>query len=116
MLKSLVFALGLTAMATSSLVTSAPASADDKMATKIDCTQAGSMMTDAAKMGSSTAMTGDVDKDFMATAMEHEKGTNMMMKIEAACGKDPKMKSMAEKAVSDSDARMQMFRNMNTSQ
>jgi uncharacterized protein (DUF305 family) len=117
MLKSLVFALGLSTIAASSFITTAPATADDKMAaTKMDCTQAGSMMSDAAKMGSTTTATGDVDKDFMAMAMEHEKGTNMMMKVEAACGKDPKMKAMAAKAAADSDARMLMFRNQGTSQ
>jgi hypothetical protein len=117
MLKSLLFALSLSAITASSIVCSAPASADDKaMATKMDCSQAGSMMSDAAKMGTSTTMSGDVDKDFMAVAMDHEKGTNMLMKVEAACGKDPKMKAMAAKAVTDSDARMAMFRNQNMSQ
>lgn len=113
--KALVFALTLaTATATASLSSTAPAQAADPMA-KMDCTQAGSMMSDAAK-GSSPTMTGDVDKDFMMIVMDHEKGTAMLMKIEAACGKDPKMKAMAAKQSTDSDARMQMFRNQNMSQ
>jgi hypothetical protein len=41
--------------------------------------------------------------------MDREKGTNMMLHIEAQCGTDPKMKEMAAKAAADSDARMQMF-------
>ena len=116
MLKAFVFALGLSTITASSFLMSAPAAARDDMAMKMDCSKAGSMMSDAAKMGSSTAMTGDIDKDFMVVAMDHEKGTNMLMKIEASCGKDPKMKAMAAKAVTDSDARMAMFRNQGTSQ
>lgn len=116
MTKALAFALALGAMTSWATVSaSAPAAAADAMM-KMDCTQAGAMMSDAAKMGTTTAMTGDVDKDFMAMAMDHEKGTNMMMKVEAACGKDPKMKALAQKSLSDSDARMQMFRNQNMSQ
>ncbi len=117
MLKTLAFALSLSAMALSTAVTSAPAAADDKMMmTKMDCTQAGSMMSDAAKMGTTAMMSGNVDKDFMAMAMEREKGTNMLMKVEASCGTDPKLKAMAAKAMADSDARMAMFRNLGTSQ
>jgi uncharacterized protein (DUF305 family) len=115
MLKSLVIALGLCTFAGSSLVLSAPARADDA-AMKVDCSKAGSMMSDASKMGSSATMTGDQDKDFMVIMMDHEKGTMMMMQVEAACGKDPKMKAMAQKGITDQQARMQMFRNMNTSQ
>ena len=83
---------------------------------KMDCTKAGSMMSDAAKMGGSATMTGDTDKDFMAIMMDHEKGTMMMMKVEAMCGKDPKEKAMAQKGITDEEARMSMFRNMNSSQ
>jgi uncharacterized protein (DUF305 family) len=95
---------------------SAPAAADDTAMKMMDCSKAGSMMSDAAKMGSMTASTGNVDKDFVAMSMEHEKGTNMMLHVEAACGTDPKLKAMAAKAAADSDARLQMFRNMNSSQ
>jgi uncharacterized protein (DUF305 family) len=116
MLKALVFALGLSTIAASSLLTSAPAGARDDAMTKIDCSKAGSMMSDAAKMGTTTAITGDVDKDFMAMAMDHEKGTMMLMKVEAACGKDPKMKAMAAKGIESEEERMRMFRNMNSSQ
>lgn len=122
MFKALVCTLGLSMVAAVSLATPVPAgAADDTMMKsdammKMDCSKAGSMMSDAAKMGSTTAMSGDIDKDFMAMAMDHEKGTNMMMKVEAACGKDPKMKAMAAKAVTDSDARMAMFRNQSMSQ
>ncbi len=115
MLKSLAIALGLCTFAGSSLITSAPASADDAMM-KMDCSKAGSMMSDAAKMGSSTAMTGDQDKDYMVVMMDHEKGTMMLMKVEAACGKDPKMKAQAAKDLAAETERMQMFRNQGTSQ
>ena len=116
MLKALVFALGLSTIAASSLLMGAPAGADDKMMTKMDCSKAGSMMSEAAKMGATATMSGNVDKDFMAMAMDHEKGTHMMMKVEAECGKDPKMKAMAAKEMADSDARMRLFRNQGTSQ
>lgn len=115
MKKAFVFAIALAAVtASASSVATRPAVAADAME-KIDCTQAGSMMTDAAK-GSGPAMTGDIDKDFMMIVMDHEKGTAMIMKIEAQCGKDPKMKAMAAKQASDADARMAMFRNQNMSQ
>jgi hypothetical protein len=40
----------------------------------------------------------------------------MMLHMEASCGKDPKMKAMAAKEAAESDERMRMFRNTNTSQ
>jgi uncharacterized protein (DUF305 family) len=115
MLKTLVVALGLCTFAGSSLVLSAPAKADDAMM-KVDCSKAGSMMSDASKMGGSATMTGDQDKDFMVIMMDHEKGTMMMMQVEAQCGKDPKVKAMAQKAILQENERMALFRNMNTSQ
>ncbi len=48
--------------------------------------------------------------------MDREKGTNMLLKIESQCGKDEKMKAMAMKELSASDARMAMFRNQGMSQ
>ncbi len=116
MFQRLVCALTLTALTAASVCTSAPAGAADAMMAKMDCTKAGSMMSDASKMGTMASMSGDTDKDFMALAMEREKGTNMLMKVEAACGKDPKTKAMAAKAAADSDARMAMFRNQGMSQ
>jgi uncharacterized protein (DUF305 family) len=116
MLKSFVFALGLCTFAGSSLVLSAPAKAADDSMMKMDCSKAGSMMSDASKMGSTATMTGDQDKDFMVIMMDHEKGTMMMMQVEAQCGKDPKTKAMAQKSIAQEQERMQMFRNMNTSQ
>jgi uncharacterized protein (DUF305 family) len=116
MLKSLVVALGLCTFAGSSLALGAPARAADDDMTKVDCSKAGSMMSDASKMGSTATMTGDQDKDFMAVMMDHEKGTMVMMRVEAQCGKDPKMKAMAQKGITDETTRMALFRNMNTSQ
>jgi hypothetical protein len=118
MRKAFLFALALTTIASSSVCTSSSAgAADDKMMmSKIDCSQAATMMTGAANMGGAPTMTGDVDKDFTTIAMAREKGTNMLMKVEAQCGKDPKMKAMAQKFADDSDARMALFRNEGMSQ
>jgi uncharacterized protein (DUF305 family) len=116
MLKSLVVALGLCTFAGSSLVTSAPAGADDHAMMKMDCAKAGSMMSNAAMMGASETKSGDQDKDFMIMMWDREKGTHMMMKIEAECGKDPKVKAMAAKLDAESEARTAMFRNQNGSQ
>jgi len=116
MFKPFLFALGISALTASSLLTAVPAGADDMAMSKMDCSKAGSMMSDAAKMGSSATMTGDQDKDFVAIMMDHEKGTMMMMKVEAACGKDPKVKAVAQKGLVDEEQRMAIFRNMNTSQ
>jgi hypothetical protein len=123
MFTSYARALGLATIVTLPLLLSGIASADDKMGgdkmmmTKVDCTQAGSMMSSAAKMGSAPAMmSGDTDKDFMSMMMDREKGTNMLLKIESQCGKDEKMTAMAMKELSASDARMAMFRNQGMSQ
>jgi phosphodiesterase/alkaline phosphatase D-like protein len=113
--KALVFVLALSStIAASSLLTSGPAGARDDMA-KMDCTQAEAMFTDAVKSHVG-AMTGDVDKDFAMIVMDHEKATSTIMKVEAQCGKDPKMKAMAAKQEADADARMTMFRNQGMSQ
>jgi hypothetical protein len=124
MLKNYTRALALATIAALPLVLNAPATADDKMMsgdkmmmTKIDCTQAGSMMSSAAKMGSAPAMmSGDTDEDFMAMMMDREKGTNKLLKIESQCGKNDKMKAMAMKEADASDKRMEMFRNQGMSQ
>ncbi len=119
--KSFVYALILAAVtASTSVAANAPAAAADTMMNsnsmmKIDCTQASSLMTTAAK-GNPPPMTGNLDKDSMAMMMDREKGTAMMYKIEAACGTDPKMKAMAAKQATDADARMEMFRNSGMSQ
>lgn len=114
MLKAFFIAVGVSTLTATSVLTAAPASADDMMS-KMDCTKAGSMMADAAKMGTTATMSGDVDKDFMVVMMDHEKGTMMMMKIEASCGKNPKEKAMAEQGLTDEEARMQLFRKQGTS-
>ena len=75
----------------------------------IDCSKAGDMMMQAGKMNSSAAMTGDVDKDFVVVGMNQEKGMMMMMQVEMACGKDPKVKAAAAKSMHESEMRLQMF-------
>jgi uncharacterized protein (DUF305 family) len=114
MLKALFIAVGVSTLAAASILAAVPAGADDAMS-KMDCSKAESMMGDAAKMGTTDTMSGDVDKDFMVVMMDHEKGTMMMMKIEAACGKNPKEKAMAQKGLTDEEARMQLFRKQGTS-
>ncbi len=83
--------------------------------TSIDCSKAGDMMTQAGKMDDSATMTGDVDKDFMAMGMMHEKGMMMLMQVEAKCGKDPKVRAAAAKGLRDSEQRLEMFRNQGQS-
>ncbi len=117
MTKALV--LSLTLATAASLSGIASAQSNDSMmksdAMKPDCTQAGTMMSTAAK-GTAMTSTGDVDKDFAAMMMDREKGSMMLLKIEAACGKDPKTKAMAAKEAAAADSRMQMFRNLSMSQ
>jgi hypothetical protein len=74
----------------------------------IDCSKAGDMMMQAHAM-TAPAMTGDVDKDFVANGMVQEKGMMMMMHVEMACGKDPKVKADAAKSMRESEMRLQMF-------
>jgi hypothetical protein len=109
-------AFGLSAFVAASLFVAAPVFADDTMmksdsmmSKKIDCGQAKTMLSNAEAMGTTTAYTGEIDRIILPTLMDREKGTNMMLHIEAQCGTDPKMKEMAAKAAADSDARMQMF-------
>ena len=80
----------------------------------IDCSKAGDMMSQAGKM-ESPPMTGDVDKDFMAAGMVHEKAMMMMMQVEMACGKDPKVKAGVAKSMHESEMRLEMFRNQGQS-
>ena len=106
--------LGLMAAALSVTVLGTAASAQPAMmspepAMTVDCTKAGDMMSQAGKMDSGMTMTGDVDKDFMAMAMMHEKGMMMMQQVEVQCGKDPKVKAAATKSMHDSQMRLQMF-------
>lgn len=80
----------------------------------IDCTKAGDMMSQAGNMPA-PPMTGDVDKDFVAVGMVHEKGMMMMMQVEMACGKDPKVKAAVAKSMHESEMRLQMFRDQGQS-
>jgi len=80
----------------------------------IDCTKAGDMMSQANSMPM-PAMTGDVDKDFVAVGMVKEKGMMMMMQVEMACGKDPKVKAAVAKSMHESEMRLQMFRDQGQS-
>ncbi len=61
------------------------------------------------------AMTGDVDKDYRAMTMAHDKATMMMAQVEVSCGKDPQLKTAASKVLQDASDRLQMFRNQGQS-
>lgn len=91
-----------------------PAAADDAMA-NMDCTQAESMLETAIKTRIGT-LTGDVDKDFATIMMVHEKVGQRISQIEAKCGKNAKMQSMAAKDATSAQQRMDEFRNLGTSQ
>ena len=84
----------------------APAAADDAMTgAAMDCSKADSMMMSVMKPDSSaheSAMhdmkpTGSVDKDFAQMMMMHHQAMVTVLKTEAACGKDPKGKALAQK-------------------
>ncbi len=77
----------------------------------VDCTKAGDTMMQAGKMDGGAAMTGDVDKDFAATAMMHEKSMMVLQQVEVQCGKNAKLKAAAAKGLHDSQMRVEMFRN-----
>ena len=122
MTKSFFFALGLAAATTSAaLLHAAPVAAQPSPAgamagPPVDCSKAGAMMSEAGKMSQTQpAMTGDVDKDFRAMMVPHEKAGMMMAQVEASCGKDPQLKAAAAKALQESSDHLQMFRNQGQS-
>ncbi len=92
-----------------------PASAADA-SESIDCTQAESMLETAVATRVSSAMTGDVDKDFTTLMMLHEKVGKRIDQIEAKCGKNAKLQAMAAKGADDTQQRMDEFRTLGTSQ
>jgi len=101
-------------MTTASFLTSAPAgAADDPLE---DCSKAGSMMSDASKMGSSETITGDQDKDFSAIMMDREKGSMMLLRVEVKCGTNVTEKALAQKLLAQEQQRIELFRNVATSQ
>lgn len=115
MKRTLTFGLAVAlAAASASIITVAPVTAADAVPT-MDCTQAESMF-ESALVARRPAMTGDVDKDFMTIVMRNERVNSRILKIEALCGKDAKVKAMAASQEADSTARMQLFRNNSTSQ
>jgi hypothetical protein len=82
----------------------------------MDCTQAESMLENAVANKVPAMMTGDVDKDFATIIAVHERVTARIYQIEAKCGKDPKMQSMAEKQAASAQERMAEFHSLGTSQ
>jgi hypothetical protein len=112
----MLWVLALLVTASGSLSTTVrPATAADAM-TSMDCTQAESMLDSAVSRKASTIMTGDVDKDFAALMILHEKVGKRIDQIEAKCGKDAKMQAMAAKGSDSAQQRMDEFRNVGTSQ
>jgi hypothetical protein len=69
------------------------------------------MLDSAVSSKVSTIMTGDVDKDFAALMVLHEKVGKRIDQIEAKCGKDAKMQAKAAKASDAAQLRMDEFRN-----
>jgi hypothetical protein len=84
--------------------------------TTIDCTKAESMLDSAVSNKASTMLTGDVDKDFAALMVMHEKVGKRIDEIEAKCGKNPKMQAMAAKGSDTAQQHIDEFRNEGTSQ
>jgi hypothetical protein len=82
----------------------------------MDCTKAESMLESAVANKVPAMMTGDVDKDFATIIMVHEKVGARIYAIEAKCGKNPKMQSMAAKQAEMEQQRMDEFRTLGTSQ
>ncbi len=115
-LSSTTFAiLALTAAAVGPL----PATADEMAGASpapamIDCSKATMMMHQAmpADHAMSGAMSGGsmggqktVDQEFASSMVAMNKATIQMAKIEAHCGKDPKVKAAAQKTLDDAMAR-----------
>jgi uncharacterized protein (DUF305 family) len=46
-------------------------------------------------------MTGDTDQDFAIMMREHHKGAIDMARVELEHGKDPELKSLAQKVIED---------------
>jgi uncharacterized protein (DUF305 family) len=46
-------------------------------------------------------MTGDTDQDFAIMMREHHKGAIEMARVELEHGKDPELKSLAQKVIED---------------
>lgn len=86
----------------------APGSAQNMMASApVDCSKADSMMMHPnTSMQSMQSMkpTGNVDQDFAQMMMMHNSAMMAMAKTEVACGKDPKAKAMAQKALDQATA------------
>jgi phosphosulfolactate synthase (CoM biosynthesis protein A) len=118
MIRPLLIALSVSTLAASSLAAGAPALAreDSMMMAKMDCAKAPEMLNSAQKMGYNAASfgsgVGPIDRIELPSIIDREKGTGMMYKVEAECGKDPKMKAMAAKMAAESDARVKMLESM----
>jgi len=56
------------------------------------------------------ATTGNADQDFVAMMIPHHQGAIDMAKVELKYGKDPKLRAMAEKIISDQEAEIAQMR------
>jgi uncharacterized protein (DUF305 family) len=113
-LRMYVAAIALT-VTSLSIVGIGPVGADDGTASP-DCTQAEALLEKAVTVKIPALLTGNVDKDFVVIMMAHDRVGQRISEIEAKCGKDPKLESMAAKDASDALVRMDEFRNLGTSQ
>lgn len=93
-----------------------PTIAADAMAPAMDCSKAGAMM-DASMMpgamhdSSMPEMkpTGNTDKDYASMMLMHSAPMTKMLKMEIACGKDPKAKALAQKQLDQANADNQIL-------
>ena len=110
-MKAPLFALVLAVAATFAvLLRSTPTAAQSAAPAAIDCSKAETMLMEAQKMyATAPTMTGDVDKDFRAMTMAHEKATVMMDQVEASCGKDAATKAAAAAELHEAQERLHEF-------
>ena len=103
----LVLAAGLAL----SLAQAAPGSAQTATNNAaVDCSKADSTMMEPDTSMQSMKPTGDIDKDFAQMMMAHNKKMMAMARTEVACGKDPKAKAMAQKALDQANANARSLR------
>jgi uncharacterized protein (DUF305 family) len=73
---------------------------DTASAASIDCSKAdATMMMKPALSMSAIKSTGDPDRDFAHAMLVHDAAMTAMMKTEIACGKNAKLKAMAQKSL-----------------
>lgn len=67
-------------------------------------------MTENMKSHTMMKSSGDPDKDFIAMMIPHHQGAIDMARLELNYGKDPMLKAMAEKIISDQEKEISQLR------